>query len=619
MRRKKRVRSMKRLPIFLLLGALVLGSLVVGCRDENDPEYWLDYMYDRPWREKSLKTLNEIFSRTMQENENNLENPTVKKLIDLMLPELKKGFREFTRDKFNRTEIIKLLAQMKDPRAVDVFLEGLSSAEAGDAMMFQVSANAVQRQGAEQGIPKLLAAHQKIVADRSRRPGAPFTNSENEIEQAVISAASGIILKSPGSGQKAAVVKILCDIAETSDELQELRLNMKAMKALGRIGDPAAIPTLIKGIAFKGKRQPIGLGQIAFSALLQMHNRDAVVGAMLNFAKREDKAFNQYYAEEMRRDPLMMNPTWYIQQTDVFFGMLNYASPKVIAFLESELNHDEPDALDEETSRLDLQVQFDPGGWAMMRRNWAAVALAELGHHPLVKVIKRRMEFKKGKLSTPLEEAVGYVRAMGLLLYPDETCDILLKTAKDADDSLRDKTYYNASLMCGDKFMRAIQKAHNNINCDEIVAKRFPGDSGTEDEKKSAYNECDIMKKRLQGYADDIQYGTKCGNNVACHAKEVEAKASPHKERAIFSLYRIARDNPGKRDEVVKLLIKNLDNPSKAAMNASVFALDRLTPNGSKELVERIQEVHRKIKLSYKAEARMLESFIGRVRNRGLK
>ena len=54
---------MKRLPIYLLLGIVVFGSLSIGCRDEEDPEYWLDYMYDRPWREKSLKTLNEIFSR----------------------------------------------------------------------------------------------------------------------------------------------------------------------------------------------------------------------------------------------------------------------------------------------------------------------------------------------------------------------------------------------------------------------------------------------------------------------------------------------------------------------------------------------------------------------------
>lgn len=608
---------MKRLPIFLLLGVVIFSSLVVGCRDDEDPEYWLDYMYDRPWREKALKNLNEIFNKAMQKNNNDLESPEVKQLIDLMLPELKKGFNEFTRDKFNRTEIIKLLAQMKDPRALDVFLEGLSSADAGDAMMFQVSASAVLRQEAEAALPKLLAAYQKVVADRSRRPGAPFTNSENEIAQAVISAASHIVFKKPNTPQKAAVVKMLCDIAETSDELQELRLNMKALKALGRIGDAEAIPTLIKGIALKGKRQPIGLGQIAFSSLQQIRDRDKVVDAVLKFAKREDKSFNEFFKSELQMDPLMKNPTWFLQQAAVFFGMLNYASPKVISFLEAELNHGEPDELDQQVAQMDLQIQFDAEGWAMMRRNWAAVALAELSYKPVLEVVQDRLKGgKRGKVSLKPEESVGYVRALGLLQYPKESCDLLLRLAKSGDDSLRDKAYYNASLMCGDKFVTAIKKSRDKVDCNEIVEKRFPGDSGTEDEKKSALNECDIMKKRLTEYMDRITFGVKCGDSVECHGKVVAAKADPNKERAIYSLYRIARDNPGQRQAVVDILIKNLDNPSKAALNASAWALDRLTPNGDPKLVDRIQEVHKKIKLSYKAEARMLEAFIGRVRNR---
>ena len=127
------------------------------------------------------------------------------------------------------------------------------------------------------------------------------------------------------------------------------------------------------------------------------------------------------------------------------------------------------------------------------------------------------------------------------------------------------------------------------------------------------------MKKRLDGYAQRIAFGVKCGDKIACHAKALEAKADPNKERAIYSLYRIGRDNPGKRDQVVKILIDNLDNPNKGAMQASATVLDRLTPKGNDALVKRIQEVHKKINLSYKAEARMLEAMIGRVRNRGRK
>jgi hypothetical protein len=610
---------MKRLPI-LLIAVVLFASIQVGCRDENDPEYWLDYMHDRPWREKSLKTLNEIFNKAMQDSGNDYDNPEVKKLIDLMVPKLMDGFEKFTNDKFNRTEIVKLLAQMKDPRAVPVFMQGLDLDKTGDSMMFQVAANALKRQATESSVPKLLEAHKKIVAARDRRPGSPFTVPENEIEQAVISTTGIIIAKNPTSSHKDAVVKMLCDIAETSDELQELRLNMKALKEIGRIGDSASIPTLIKGIAMKGKRQPIGLGQIAFSSLQQIADRDAVAAATIQFAEGKDAAFNEFYKSEIKTDILMKNPNWYRQEGMNFLGMLNYASPKVIEFLTAELNHAEPDAIDEKASKIEgLPVNFEPDGWATMRRNWASVALANIGHKPLIDTIKERMVYKKeGKrqvLQLQAEEVVGYIRALGIMLYPADSCDIILKVSQTGDDSLRDKGFYNGSLMCGKEFLKPMEKANKKIDCDKIVEERFP-DGASEDDEKQARNECDIMKKRITGYMNSVKYGLKCGSDVDCYIKTVEAKASPDKERAISTLYQIARDDQSKHDKIVDVLTKNLDNPSKAAMQASIFALDHLTPKGDKELEGQIQLVYKKLGTGNKGRARMFESFIGRLRNR---
>jgi hypothetical protein len=602
----------------MLVAAMVMISLLAGCRDENDPEYWLDAMYNRPWREKSLKTLNDIFNRTMQDNNSDLNSPKVKELVDLMVPELIKGYKEFTRDKFNRTEIIKLLAQMNDTRAIDTFMEGLSLDETGDSVTFEVSANALRRQGVESALPKLLEAHKIVVSSRSRRPGAPFTNSENEIEQAVISAATSIIAKNPSSSHKSSVVKMLCEIAETTDELQELRLNMKAIKGLGIIGDVAAIPTLIKGIAMKGKRQPVGLGQVAFAALQQIHNRDSVVEAVLSFAKGQDSSFNDYYKEEVKFDLLMKNPNWYLQEATNFLGQLNYASPKVIEFLTSELNHDDPDENDERAAGMeDLPVNFEPDGWAVMRRNWAAVALAQLAHKPVLNAVKKRMVFKKNTLQIQAEEAVGYVRALGILQYPEESCNMLLNTAAAGDDSLRDKAFYNASLMCGTEFTKPMDKALKKIDCDKVVKERFP-DGASEDDEKQASNECDIMKKRIKEYMDSIAYGQKCGNDLDCHVKTLQNPSDQNAERAIYSLYRIGRDDSGKRDKVVSVLMEKLSDPSKGAIEAVVFAIDHLTPQGGAELEKHIETVWKELlrQTSYKDRARLLEALIGHVRNR---
>jgi hypothetical protein len=400
---------------------------------------------------------------------------------------------------------------------------------------------------------------------------------------------------------------------------------MKAMKGLGRIGDPAAVPVLIRGIAMKGERQPIGLGQIAFAALQQIHDRDAVVEGVIKFAKREDKAFAEKFKKEMANDPLMKNPTWYIQQAVDFLGKLGYPSPKVISYLESELNHEEPDELDENASKIEgLPVNFAPDGWATMRRNWAAVALGQLGHKPLLDAIKKRVVFKKeGKakvLQLQAEEAVGYIRALGLLLYPEESCDLMLEVARAGDDSMRDKTFYNAALMCGEEFLKDMQKSHDKIDCDKIVADRFP-DGASEDEEKQARNECEVMKKRITGYMDRIKYGSKCKQDLGCYLKTIGEHGDKNVERAIYSAYRLARKDKAKQEQVVKVLTENLHNPSKVALQASILVLDRMTPHGGDELVKRIQEVYRNFarQSTYKDRARALEAFIGHVRNRGRK
>jgi len=614
---------MKRVPVLFLIGIVALTSFVSGCRDEEDPEYLLDLMHDRPWREHALKLLNEMFSRTMQENGNDLQNPKVAELVNIMVPGLIDGFQKFDRDKFNRTEIIKMLAQMNDERSVEVFMQGLDLEDTADSMMFEVSANALKRQKVEKALPKLLDAFDMCEQARDRRPGAPYTNSENAIVQAVISATVSIVDAHPGSSHKARVVEMLVEVNDTSDLLQELRLNMKAMKGLGMIGDPAGIPALVRGIAMKGQRQPVGLGQIAFAALQQVHDRDAVVDAIIKFGKGEDEEFNNYYVQERKKDPLMMNPTWYIQQAVDFLGQLNYASPKAIEFLMAELNHEEPDAVDEAAAKVEgLPVNFEPDGWATMRRNWAAVALGQIGYKPLLDVIVKRIKFEKeGKqkvLQLQAEEAVGYVRALGLLLYPAESCKLMLEVARAGDDSMRDKVYYNASLMCGEEFLKDMKKSLDKIDCDQIVADRFP-DGAEEEEEKQTRNECDIMKKRIQGYLDRIAFGKECGADLDCYLKEIGNHTSKNVERAIMTAYIIARDDPNQQEKVVKVLTDNLNNPSKVALNGAVFALDHLTPHGGDELVKKIQQVYAEFarQSTYKDRARDLEAFIGHVRARG--
>ncbi|MBN2340588.1 MAG: hypothetical protein JXX29_07785 [Deltaproteobacteria bacterium] len=612
---------MKRIPILLLLFVMIASTFVIGCRDETDPEYNIDMLYDRPWREKALKNIQDIFNQTMQENGNDLENAKVKEVTDVLVPGLVKAYNDFPRDPANRKIIVELLAQMNDSRAVNVFIDGLTLEKTSDSKMFSVAANAVQRQKVAEALPALLKAWDKVKSARISRQGAPFTDAENEIIQAFISAVSAILVEHPQSPQSQQVVAALIEITDTPDTLQELRLNMKSMKALGRIGDAAAVPCLIRGIAAKGVRQPIALGTIAFASLQQIHDRDAVVKGILAFAKGQDAAFNKAYEKELQSDPLMKNPLWFIQQAATFLGMLNYPSKDAVGFLMSEFNHLEPDDLDKKTMTLELQVQMeDANGWAEMRRNWAAVALAEMGQTQIMEELVKRLKFKGSKLEIPLEEAVGYFRAMALLNLPSQACPVMLKAVAEADDSLRDKLFYNASTMCGKDFYKPMDKAIKKIDCDKIVKERLQGE-GSEEEEKQVRNECEVMIKRIEGYKDRIKFGEECGENIDCYLKVVSDHTNKNIERAILTAHRIGRDNQSVRQKVVDALIENLNNPSKVALTAAIRALDELTPQGGEKLEARIKEVYADFarQSTYKDRARELESFIGHVRNRGRK
>jgi HEAT repeat protein len=599
--------------------AVVVGvlSVAIGCSDVNDPDHWVGKMYDRPWREQALKNLNELFNRTMRDNGDELSNPNVKKFVDHILPQLLKAYDDFSRDRLNRLEIIKILAKMKDARAIRVFMDGLNFEPTDESETFEVCAGALSEQSVEEAIPKLLNTHDQINASRASRPGAPFSSTENEIELAVVTAASSILEDKPSSSYKERIVKILCNIAETSDELQDLRLNMKAMQGLGRIGEKAAIPSLVKGIAMKGKVQPIALGPIAVSALQQVRDRDAVAEAVIAFSKGTDASFNEFYKEELQSDPLMKNPLWSLQEGMNFLGTLNYGSPKVIGFLESELNHMEPDAADEKTAGVkDLELEYTAKDWAGMRRNWAAIALSRIAYKPVLDVIKSRMVFKKKKLDLPMEEAMGYVQALGYLQYPKESCGLLLNVAENGEDNLRDKAYYNASLMCGGEFVKMLKKDIAKVDCNKIIKEKYP-DGLEEDEEREVRKECDVMTRRIQGYIDRIEYGGKC-NDIACHGETLDDKSGANVERAIYSLYRIGRDEAGKTEQVVDVLAQKIDNPSMDAMQAFVFAVDHLTPKGGAKILKRVEEVAKRFsgQSTYKDRARLLDALAGHLRAR---
>jgi hypothetical protein len=582
-------------------------------------------MYDRPEREHCLKRLSEMFGTLRQNNNQDINAAPVKAFSDKIVPELAKAFKEFKRDRLNRLEIVKLMASMNNPKANALFLEGLDVDVTKEQAIFIVCAGALSKYGVAEALPKLISTHEAMVNDRLLRGGTPFSNRENELDDAVVSALIQIILKNPNAPERAKVVEVLCKVVDTRDTQQDLRINMKAVKALGQIGDAAAIPTLVRAIAMMGEVQKVGLGPFAFVSLQQILDREAVAEAIMKFGKGQDTAFNDYFAEERKTDPNLKVPVWYVQQSIDFLGILNYSSPKVIEYLLAEANHLKTDDLDDASAKNAAEAQgFNAEQWATWRRNWAIVALSQIGYAPVLDIIKERFIIKPGKgkdakpeMGITMEEAVGYFRAFGYLQPPKDACPILLDVAKAGGEAMRDKTYYYASQMCGEEFLPIMKEAHDGIDCKKIIAERIPDDVD-EAEKKKALADCETLKTRIVTYMDGIKFAKACGQDLDCYLKAATERSNPVIEVAVYTAYRLARGDEAKSKKVVEALSKELDNPVMAALEANIFALDRLTPNGDAALVKRADEVRQKFasQQAYKDRARLVEAFGGHVKAR---
>jgi hypothetical protein len=610
---------MKRFPNILLISAIILGCVgMFGCGDKADPMYWVDKVNDRPERENALKMISAMLSKLKQDNKDNVQAPAVREFTDKVIPPLSEIFMKIDRDPSNRQEIVKLFAQMDNPKANDVFLKGLELDDISDTQIFVISASELCKQGMVDVVPKLLVVHHKLITARKDRGDTPFTTQENEIERAVLGGIVQLIDANAAVPDKARMVQILADVADERDTVQDLQLNMRAIKGLGRIGDPKAIPVLIRGIAAQGEIQKIGLGPFAVVSLQEILDRDAVVEAIINFGRGKDAEFNHYFEEELKTDPMLSVPVWPIQQSVEFLGNLNYSSPKVIEYLTTELNHREPDHIDELAAEKGQGEQkFDAPTWTMWRRNWAAVSLAQLGYKPVMDFIKEAIEFEKGgQLKTSVEETTGLVRAMGYLQDARNSCPILGALVKSGVSAARDKIYYYTGLMCGKEALSIMEDNYKKTDCVKLIA-GFPPEASDE-EKSKAKNDCETLKSRNKDYIGWINFTTGCGSDLNCFLKTIADRTSPNLEPAIYAAFRLAKGDDAKSAQVVEALMKNLDIPLPQIMEANIFALDRLTPNGNKALVKRAEEVYRgfSVQAAYKDRARQLEAFVGHVKAR---
>jgi hypothetical protein len=108
---------------------VVASSVLVGCKDENQPEYWLEKLDDAKWRPKAVERLTQFLDDAMTKAQDDPgKDPTkaaedkaaVKALQDKLVPPLTQVYVDSYDDLDTKTRVnlIKLLADFRDERAV---------------------------------------------------------------------------------------------------------------------------------------------------------------------------------------------------------------------------------------------------------------------------------------------------------------------------------------------------------------------------------------------------------------------------------------------------------------------------------------------------------------------
>lgn len=95
-----------------------LATSVAGCKDESQPEYWVDKLDDPAWRPRAVKRLEQFYEDAITKANKDQQNPEVQALLNKIVEPLTKAYVEHYGDLDTKTRVslIKLLASFEDKR-----------------------------------------------------------------------------------------------------------------------------------------------------------------------------------------------------------------------------------------------------------------------------------------------------------------------------------------------------------------------------------------------------------------------------------------------------------------------------------------------------------------------
>lgn len=249
---------------FTTATVLAAASVLVGCKDESQPDYWVDKLEDPAWKPRAIKRLEQFYEDALTKANKDENSPQVKGLVDAVVEPLTGVYvADYENlDEKTRETLIKLLAGFRDkrtePALKKAFEEFAKRGRGGRDVKW--ATRAVAELDLQSMADVIFGTFDKLRAQSE--DGAI---AYRDLAEAMVKMKSKGWVAPLSSKLEPEIPKLDPAKKETFEEVKnQVYWQATAAQVLGEIGDPAAIGPLMKVLLDPAK------GNVHATALLAL-------------------------------------------------------------------------------------------------------------------------------------------------------------------------------------------------------------------------------------------------------------------------------------------------------------------------------------------------------------
>ncbi|MCB9614647.1 MAG: HEAT repeat domain-containing protein [Sandaracinus sp.] len=530
---------MRKLAWSMVLSVAMSATVLVACHAaEDDPAGQAEELKDPVRRQNAIRNLQKIWSKVLQENENDRSAAPVQAVLDATVEKIASAYVENRMDNQNGLAMLDLLKEMRDPRAIPALKEALDwRAEVNEEHAIR-SAQTIAVLDVPDDKKDELATALGTAIDKVRQ-ARPIDN-RLRVE----------MIRALGSLETRAATPILTRIATAQVEEQNFLINRLAAQQLGQLADPAAVEPMIKGLYLFAPNNPgMRMNDVAAETLVRIGRPSLEpLLALLRGENTEANAIAEAYIAAVRQRDEQAASQMSVQQvvgSEATFTLGALGFPEAF------------DALLAETNAEDTFRKVN-GAIALVRLNLSEAQVTQ---------VREKLRAIYTGTSSDFEGVAFKAQLIAAMrsLYDEGFLPFFLEQVRETDlhPQVRLEAVNAYALLASKTEMQALDQWMAR-NTDDAYYENFRTSVAKPSE---VANECDV--------------------DLACYLGKMNDADKDVVRKAAFMIGRLGQGNA----DAIARLTEKLGHMDIEVRLAALNALDRIATSGAPEAVAKIEEL----------------------------